>query len=350
MSLESRARERGARVEVVASMRRAVHPARDAKALFDVARIIRRERADIVHTHTAKAGAIGRPAARINRVPVLVHTFHGHVFDGYFDSHVTERFLRIERTLARVTDQILVLSDAQKQDIVDRYRIAPASKVRVVPLGLELDHFRKARSGGSFRKELGLRDEPLIVALGRVVPIKRLDRLLRAFAGVNARLPRAHLVIVGDGEAAERRKLVSLAEGLNVHFVGYRSDTSDILAAADVLALTSDNEGTPVAVIEALVCGTPVVATDVGGVREIIPNGCGFVIGREDEKALATALAESCLVRRRIADSVRDDVLGRYSHRRLIRDIESLYDELLEEKQRLRGPPSDTRQANELMS
>ena len=334
VSVEPRVRARGVRLEVVESMRRPVRPSSDARAFVDVAKLIRRERPDIVHTHTAKAGAIGRAAAIANRVPVIVHTFHGHVFDGYFDPRVARAFIRVERALARFTDRVLVISEAQKRDIVDRYRIAPASKVRVVPLGLELDRFRTVTPQGAFRKELGLTDEPLIVSVGRVVPIKRLDRLLRAFERVNVRAPRAHLVIVGDGDTALRSELEGMVSSPHVHFVGHRDDTPQILADADVLALSSDNEGTPVAVIEALVAGTPVVATNVGGVSEIVPDRAGVIVDKSDEAALGEALLDMCVSRRRLADEARHDVLHRYSHRRLIRDIESLYDELMAERSR----------------
>ncbi len=329
VSLEPKVRSRGIRLETVGDMRRSVRPWSDARALARMVRIVGRERPTIVHTHTAKAGAIGRMAAILQRVPVILHTFHGHVFDGYFRDETTRSFIRVERWLARFTDRILVLSERQKHDIVERYRIAPPERVSVVPLGLELDRFRADRERGAFRREIGITDEPLIVAIGRIVPIKRLDRLLEAFRQVNMRLPGAHLVIVGDGEVADRRALESLAQGLNVHFVGYRSDTPRILADADALALTSDNEGTPVAVIEALVSGTPVVATNVGGVREIVPDGGGTIVDREDDAGLSRALHEACLRSARLPSNVRDSVHERYSHRRLIRDIGTLYDELV---------------------
>jgi glycosyltransferase involved in cell wall biosynthesis len=330
VSLAPTAHERGVPLRIVDTMRRPVRPRQDAKALAEVTGLLRQERPTIVHTHTAKAGAIGRSAAIAQRVPIKVHTFHGHVFDGYFDPSVARRFLQVERALARFTDRILVLSSKQKDDIVERYRIAPERKVCVVPLGLQLDRFRRARRTHQFRREIGLTDEPLVVSIGRFVPIKRLDRLVRAFRNVNARDSRAHLVFVGDGDAEVRSELERASAGLNVHFVGYRNDTDAILADADVLALTSDNEGTPVAVIESLVAGTPVVATDVGGVREIVPPGAGAVVPKSDEERLAEALGAALTTPSRLSDDVRDDVLERYSHRRLIRDIEALYDELLD--------------------
>jgi len=280
----------------------------------------------------------------VHRVPAVFHTFHGHVFEGYFDPKLTDRFVRIERILARISDRILVLSEAQKADIVERYRIAPASKVEVVPLGLQLGGFRtlerstRRKRSDRFRQEFGIGDEAqLVVAVGRLAPIKRFDRLIRAFLRAVESRPDSHLIVVGDGDESEKAKLRSISSHPHVHFAGYRTDLDRILSDADVLALSSDNEGTPVAVIEALVAGVPVVATDVGGVREIVPEGCGIIVSREDESGFGAGLVHVLAGGCHVATACRDRTLDLFSQKRTIQAIEALYDELLERKRTARS-------------
>lgn len=335
--LESLAEARGVKVHLLESMRRAVHPARDAAALAELVRLLRRLKPDIVHTHTAKAGALGRTAARLAGVPAVVHTFHGHTFDAYFSSAATRAFVQVERGLARVTDRVVAISEAQRFDLVNRYRVARAEQVRVVPLGLDLDAFRRVGSeAAAVRAELGLAQAAkLVVFAGRLVPIKRLDVLFQAFARVRAVEPRAELLVAGDGERGFRAQLEREAQALapgHVHFLGLRRDLPRLFGAADVFALSSDNEGTPVAVIEALAAGLSVAATDVGGVAEILGPETGRVVPRQDPEALARALLELLARGGRIPDAERDRVAQRFSHRRLIEDVTRLYDELLTER------------------
>ena len=340
-SMAGFAEQRGVEIEVVPTMRRAVRPRNDVRALAQVTRRIRSLRPDVVHTHTAKAGAIGRPAAFINRVPVVVHTFHGHVFDGYFSDRKTQAFIRVERALARATDVILSLSKQQKADLVDRYQIAPADKVRVVPLGLDLDRFRAVdrTDRGALRHELGLElTTPLVLAVGRIVPIKRFDLLIEAFVRQVQAGSSAHLAIAGDGASEDKAVLEKAAAPARdrIHFLGWRRDQDVLYRDADVLALTSDNEGTPVTVIEALSSGLPVVATRVGGVEDIVSEEMGTLVApgevQDISRALGRALDRPAQV---LDDRIRDQVTARFSHRRLIRDITALYDELLERKQGL---------------
>ena len=338
-SMSEFAAQRGVDIEVVSTMRRAVKPSLDARALFDVTRRIRALRPEVVHTHTAKAGAIGRAAAFANRVPVVVHTFHGHVFDGYFSPRKAKAFVQVERALALRTDVILSLSEQQKGDLVERYRIAPARKIRVVPLGLELDRFRSIdrRQRGALRRELSIgADTPLVLAVGRIVPIKRFDLLIEAFARLVASGSSAHLAIAGDGAEDDKRALVAAAEAVRgrVHFLGWRRDQDVLYRDADVLALTSDNEGTPVTVIEALASGVAVVATRVGGVEDIVTEGTGILVRPGEVEEIAQALKKSLDRPKELNDEERDAVTARFSHRRLVRDITELYDELLERKSR----------------
>ena len=334
-SMTSFARERGVEIVELPEMRRPVRPVDDAKAVARLASILRRVRPHIVHTHTAKAGAVGRLAARLAGVPRVLHTFHGHVFEGYFSARKADLFVRTERALARRTDRILALSEEQKRDLVERYRIAPEHKVQVVPLGLDLTRFRAVEGpNGAFRRELGLSEgAPLAVGVGRMVPIKRFDRLIDAFVTAAERIGGADLALVGDGEARaalEAHARLRRTDRARIHFVGMRRDLPAIYGDADVVALSSDNEGTPVAVIEALTSGTPVVATDVGGVRAIVRHpDLGTVVPRSDE-ALGDALSLHLAQPRRIEAALRDDVNRRYSHRRLLDDMEGIYDRLVD--------------------
>lgn len=329
-SLAASARQAGLSVYEIRNMRRSVHPWRDARAALELGRLMRREQPDVVHTHTSKAGALGRMTAAALRAPVIVHTFHGHVFGGYFSGSAEKAFIQAERALSRVADRILVISQSQREDIVERFAIAPAHKVQVVPLGLDLSRFRPGPTRGTFRQELGFSDEPLVVSIGRLAPIKRIDRLLRCFERLQRRRPDAHLAIVGDGES--RSELEAQVENPNVHFLGYRTDAPQVLADADVLALTSDNEGTPVAVIESVVSGTPVVATRVGGVPEVLGEAGGRLVDPSDEEGFTEALHGLLDKRYRLPDAERLRVAERFSKERLVADVTSLYDELLESK------------------
>lgn len=339
-SMEGFAASRGVRYEVVPEMRRAVNPVLDAKAIAKTARRLREISPHVVHTHTAKAGAVGRTAARLVGTPVVVHTFHGHVFEGYFSPRKAKAFVAAERALARVTDQILAISEAQRRDLAYKYKIAPIEKIAVVPLGLELDRFVHARPDrqGVLRASLGVPAHAKIVAAaGRFVPIKRFDLLLAAFERVVRAHPDTHLVLAGDGSPEDRAELERRAAPIadRVHFLGWRRDLDLIFAEADVLALTSDNEGTPVTVIEALCAGLPVVATKVGGVEDIVEPGWGTLVPPGAVVDIARGIVERLERGGRLTPAERAGVAARFSHRRLITDIERLYDHLLEQKLRV---------------
>lgn len=336
-SMAPYAAARGVSFETIDSMRRPVSPKLDARAVVETRRRLRSLRPTIVHTHTAKAGAVGRTAARLAGVPIVLHTFHGHVFDGYFSPKKAQAFVAAERGLAKLSDRILAISKQQKKDLVEKYRIASEDKITVVPLGVDLDRFAdvSAESRGALRTELGLTDgTPLVVAVGRIVPIKRFDLLLDAFERVLAHVPNAHLALAGDGAPEDRQALERRAAPFadRVHFLGWRQDLDRLYADADVLALTSDNEGTPVTVIEALASGLPVVATKVGGVEDVVDELTGTLVPPGDVDAIAAGLVDRLQHRRRLGPAVRQSIVARYSHRRLVADIAALYDRLVDEK------------------
>jgi glycosyltransferase involved in cell wall biosynthesis len=339
-SMAELATREGAETLYLPSLRQPVNPVYDLQALRQLVSIARRFHPDVVHTHTAKAGFLGRQAALVGLrpPPVIVHTFHGHVLEGYFGPAKTRLYRALERRLAHHTDRLIGVSPQTVDDLV-RLGVAPREKFSVIPLGLDLSVFAKADrdAGEGLRAELGLaNDDVLLAFVGRIVPIKRLDVLLRAFSRARPEAARTHLAIVGDGETrADFERLASdLGVRGTVSFLGYRRDLVPIAAAADVAVLSSENEGTPVWLIEAAAAGTPAIATDVGGTSEVVTPDTGIVLSPGDEDALATTISRMAAdpaLRHRMGRAARAHVVQRYSIERLIADIDSLYRELLEQ-------------------
>jgi glycosyltransferase involved in cell wall biosynthesis len=319
---------------VIPWLGREISPFDDLRALFALIRLIRQERPHIVHTHTAKAGFLGRVAAFVCRVPIIVHTFHGHVFRGYFNPLKTRLFIWLERLAARLSSVILTVSEGLRDDLV-AFRIAPPERIRVIPLGLplaDLAHLDSLR--GMFRRELGcLTETPLIGIIGRLVPIKNHELFLMAAQCVLQAMPQAHFVIVGDGERrAELEGLVSqMGISDQVHFTGWRRDLPRIYADLDAVVISSHNEGTPVSLIEAMAAGVPVVSTAVGGVPDVLKDGeLGTLVSPADAQALADAILEILKAGRGPrTEQAQNWVLERYDAARLVADMRALYLELL---------------------
>ncbi|MBI2000388.1 MAG: glycosyltransferase family 4 protein [candidate division NC10 bacterium] len=334
------ARARGVEPVVIPELGRAIRPLYDLLALGKLVRLFRRLRPDVVHTHTAKAGTLGRLAARLTEVPTTVHTFHGHVLEGYFSPAASQVFLRIERMLARRTDRIIALSPRLRQAIL-AMGIGRTEQVEVVPLGLDLDRFRRPpQNRDDLRTALRIPPgTPLLGVVGRLVPIKDHPTLFQALAHLEAGSPATHVIVIGDGE--RRAELQRLAQSPNltprIHFLGWRNDLETILSELDVVICCSRNEGTPVALIEAMAAGVPVLSTDVGGVSDLIVHGeTGWLVPAGDPPALARAievlLADPAL-RHRLAVAARPVALGRHDVKGLIRRMEALYQGLLAAKQ-----------------
>ena len=319
----------------------------DAVTVWQLARLIRRRRPDIVHTHTAKAGFVARLAARLalGATPLVVHTYHGHVLEGYFGRGRTLLYRTLERLMGRLSDALVGVSQATVDDLV-RLRIAPARKFRVIPLGLDLARYAQpdARLRAAERAALDIPDASVVaVFMGRLVPIKRVDVLLDALAAALARRPEIVLVVVGGGECEARLRAQAEALGIAaaVRFVGYRADIASILAAGDVAVLSSANEGTPVALIECAAAGMPLVATDVGGVRDVVADGTGELVRAGDALALGDAVARLAADpdrRREMGAAARRHVLARYDAARLVSDVDALYRELLRDRAANRRP------------
>jgi len=332
---EALAREAGVRFVEVPHLVRPISPVRDGLALLSLWRLVRRGRFDIVHTHTSKAGILGRLAAWLARTPVIVHTPHGHVFYGYYGPALSRVFVWLERWSAWLTDRIIALTAADAEDHV-RFGVAGAERFSVIHSGVDFSSGRRASADReSIRAELGLEASAVAIGtLGRLTAIKGHADLLRAFAQVRERMEESRLVMVGDGE--ERESLVEMAAQLgvagSVRFTGWREDVFGTLAALDIFAFPSLNEGMGKALVEAMYMGLPCVATRVGGIPELIDDGeDGLLIppGRPD--LLASSLlrvAEDPGLASRMGKMAAQRAQA-YSAESMVEDIEALYEELL---------------------
>jgi glycosyltransferase involved in cell wall biosynthesis len=337
------ARRRGARIVTLPHLAREVSPLNDLLAVRYLARLIRAERPQILHTHTAKAGAVGRVAALLSgdaRPPIVVHTFHGHVLRGYFNPLATLAFRTLERWLATLTTRLIAVSPEVRDDLV-RLGVAPREKFTVIRLGIELDE--RVGAEGEARREtrrrMGISPDAFVVGwVGRMTAVKRTDDVLLAFKGVLDRGVDAWLCLIGDGP--DRSRLERRAHDLGIVrrclFVGYQDDVAPYYEAIDALLLPSANEGTPVSVIEALAAERPAVATRVGGVPDVVRDGVdGYLVDVGDADTLAERLVELAAdpaKRDEMGREGRARVLVRYAVDRLVDDVDALYRELLEER------------------
>jgi len=332
----------GEGVEVVrlAGLSRSIAPLRDLGAAFHLASEIRRVRPHILHTHTAKAGAVGRLAAVLAgsaRPQVVVHTYHGHVLRGYFGRTGSAVFRGIERALASTTDALVAVSPQVRDDLVE-LGVAPAQRFTVVRLGIDLEpRVTTGVDRMEARRRLGIGPERFVVGwFGRMTAVKRTDDLIDALVALRKRSVDACLLLVGDGSDRERLELRAKDLGVAAHvlFLGYQKDVGAHYAIADAVVLTSANEGTPVTIIEALAAGRPIVATDVGGVADVVRHEIdGFLVDVGDTPAMAERLAEIAadpVLGTRLAASGQKRVLNRYAVARLVDDVDRLYKALLD--------------------
>jgi glycosyltransferase involved in cell wall biosynthesis len=333
--------ELGLEVERIEELHREISPLRDAVAIVRLARLIRRVRPHILHTHTAKAGAVGRLAALLAgdaRPPIVVHTFHGHVLRGYFDPLRTAGFRLLERWLARMSTALVAVSPQVRDDLV-ALGVAPRERFVVVRLGIELEQRVAAEldGRGESRRVLGIGPDRFAVGwIGRMTGVKRTEDVLRAFRRLRDRGVDACLCMIGDGpdRPAVERRAHELGVMRDTLFLGYQEDVAPFYAAFDAMILPSINEGTPVSAIEALAAGRPVVATRVGGVPDVVREGeDGFLVDPGDVDALAERLARLAAdpaLRERLGAAGRARVIPRYSVERLVDDMDRLYRSLLE--------------------
>jgi glycosyltransferase involved in cell wall biosynthesis len=354
-SMEYLARERNIAPIRIGTLSRRISWHKDLATLWQLIRILRRERPLVLHTHTAKAGTLGRLAALATGVPVRVHTFHGHVFRGYFSPLVTRAFLAVERFLARHTDRIIAISDSQKHELAEVYRIAPAEKISTIPLGFDLGPFLAVTGrDGALRQSLACSTSTFLVGwVGRLTAIKDPDlflslahRLIRD--SQNLRDSQGlRFALIGDGELRKHCEDQIQAAGLGqvVSLTGWRQKLNRIYADLDLVALTSINEGTPVALLEAMASGKAFVATDVGGVRDLMAGAPqqqdGFAVFENgilvprDSVMLARAvtyLMDRPELRQAMGRAGRSFVSAGFSSQRLADDLEALYVSLARSK------------------
>ena len=332
----------------------------DVNSLLKLYRQIRAEEPDIIHTHTAKAGTLGRIAGSMYRWLTwktligrprslrMVHTFHGHVFHSYYSPSKTRIFLAIEKVLALASDRIIVLSDQQLNEINSKFGVGKRGQFSIVPLGIDVDRFDPDLGARRrLRNEIGAGETDIVVGfVGRLTEIKNISLLLRT-AALFLDNGQVKFVIIGDGHLREslEREAESLCLQKNTIFLGNRNDIAELYNALDIVALTSLNEGTPLSLIEAMAAGKPVISTTVGGVRDLLGSEtdarhafriCERGVGvesfePEDYKQGLDHLIENEDERRDIAERGKSYIRSRYSKQRLIDDIKLLYRELISE-------------------
>jgi glycosyltransferase involved in cell wall biosynthesis len=332
--------EKGVDVRIIPEMGRSVALFDDLKALFKLIALIRSFQPHIVHTHTAKAGALGRIAAMLCRVPIRFHTFHGHVFTGYFKPWVNSIVIRVERMLGRISSRIIAISRIQFEDLTLKYRIISKNKCRIVPLGFEL---RKIYGGepGLFRSSLNVRENTVLCGiLARLVPVKDHRFLLDAIREWKNRFRemstvRPVFLIIGDGDLREELENQTDELGIRdwVVFTGWRQDLKAIYADLDLNILVSRNEGTPVTLIEGMACGVPILAKDVGGIRDIAPQGAGTILPAHCSPVqFAESIQKFLSNPKCLSHEVQAKVRANFDVSRLVSDMEHHYRELLSER------------------
>jgi len=330
-------------------MFRPINPIRDYDAYRQIKKIIQEFKPDIVHTHAAKAGALGRIAATECKVPVVLHTFHGHVFHSYFNPVATSIFLNIERFLVNRCTHIIAISEIQKGEFVNRHKLAPAEKIVTLPIGLELERFSSdlENKRKQFREKYNVKDDEVAIGIiARLAPIKNHSHFLQAIAELRKHTDQAFRVfVVGGGETLE--EMVELADGLKlfektdsgepiIKFTSWIKDIDVVNAGLDVVCLSSLNEGTPVSLIEAQAAKRAVLSTDVGGVRDAVIDGeTGFVVPKDDMDSYIKQLkklVEDPDLRKQFGNVGQTFVQGKYSLDIFIENQKKLYKKLLVEK------------------
>lgn len=335
---------------IIDSMRRSMNLVLDRAAYRDIKKIIKEFNPHIVHTHASKAGAVGRSAAFSMKVPVIVHTYHGHVFEAYFNGLISSVYKSIERNLARKTDAIIALSERQKADLTSRFRVCEKDQVHVIANGFDLAKFQEDKEikRAQFREKYKLRnDEFAIGIIGRMVPVKN----HAMFVDVVERVSKLHrgkvrYFIVGDGETSDeiRRLFIQKNIAVNdttdpdtmVHFTSWQKQVDEIMAGLDILVLTSLNEGTPVCLIEAQAANCPVVSTDVGGIRDIVIDGKTALLSPSQDVETMSRNIVKLITDKKMYESMTlygwEFVRDRFQYQRMVDDMKALYLQLLANK------------------
>ena len=337
---------------IIPEMRRPFNLFADHEACKRIKKIISEFKPDIIHTHASKAGALGRLTAHKMNVPVIVHTFHGHVFDAYFDKLSSFFYINVERYLAKISSKIIAISENQKNDLCKKYKICPEEKIDVIPLGFDLCRFQEniVEKRNNFRNEYHIKKNEIAIAIiGRIVPVKNHNLFLEALKYVTERTTvNIRVFIVGDGESMinvqnKAHKLgLSYTENKNesqkhlITFTSWIKEVDVVISGADIIALSSLNEGTPVSLIEAQAGNKPVVSTNVGGIENVvIPNVTALLSPNNDTVAFAENLLkviESEKLRNKMSSKGWEFVRERFHFTRMVRDTRELYYKLLKNK------------------
>ena len=335
---------------VIPELKRSLLPWQDYKAYKKIKQKIKEYNPHIFHSHASKAGALGRFAAKQLQVPVIVHTFHGHVFEAYFNKTLSSFFVHTERRLAKFSDAIIALSERQKKELVEKYRIAPEEKVHIIPNGFDLEPYLKNHEEEKrvlFRNTYGVRDEEFALGwVGRLVSVKNPMMFAHVIHELLKLQKKFKAFIVGDG--VFMKEMVNYFEkhqipysffpipGAVVYFLSWQRDITSILPGLDIMVLTSNNEGTPVSLIEAQVSRLPIVSTNVGGIQDIvIPNKTALLSSRGDVEAMVKNilfLMENPAYLFEMKKHGRDFVVKHFSYELLVERMRNLYFDLLLKK------------------
>jgi glycosyltransferase involved in cell wall biosynthesis len=344
--------QNGIKPIIIPEMKRSINPMNDIAAYKHIKKLIKDFKPHIVHTHAAKAGALGRMAAFSCNVPITVHTFHGHVFHSYFGNIQTTVYKNIERYLAKRTTALVTLSEKQKHELSEIHHIAPAEKFHIVPLGFDLERFwtNVPEKRKSFRDKYKIADNEIAIGIiGRLVPVKNHKLFLDAFKLAKAKSSnKLKAIIVGDGEMREELITYCKAIGLtytygdtidasaNVVFTSWIKEADVATAGVDIIALSSLNEGTPVSLIEAQAAGKPIVSTQTGGIENVVLPGITALLSPVDDTLKfaknVIKLADNESLIAEISQKGKDFVMQRFHYTALALNMRHLYEELLERK------------------
>lgn len=339
----------GLKPQLIREMRRSINPLNDYFAYLKIKKIIREFKPDIVHTHASKAGALGRLAAAHSKVPVIIHTFHGHVFQGYFSNFKTSILKNVERYLAKKSTAIVAISGIQKKELTEVHQICEPSKMTVIPLGFDLQRFteNKEAKRKAFREKYKLKDDELAIGIiGRLAPIKNHPLFIDAIEYVlKSTGKKTKAFIIGDGDIknelinylSQKKLSYSFTGGDDAAFIftSWIKEVDIALAGLDLVCLSSKNEGTPVSLIEAQAASKFIISTNVGGIRDILHPDCGLLCASEDLEAYKKNLLYAVVNFESVnakANSASKEIVEKFGYQRLCSDMFNFYNTLLKNK------------------
>jgi glycosyltransferase involved in cell wall biosynthesis len=338
--IEKDARQAGVKLRLLHNLGREISPWNDLLTLLKLYFYIKKERFDIVHTHVSKAGILGRWAAKLAGVPIIVHTTHGNIFHGYFNSFFTKFFILLQKLTALITDKMITLTDIEKEQWLNQ-GIGKSTQYTAILSGIDLKRFNPENvqiEPYEMRKKLGLHTNDFVIGtVGRIVPIKGHKYFIQAAAEVIREIPNAKVLLVGDGPIRNEMEELTVQLGIEgqVFFLGVRKDVPELLSIMDLFVLPSLNEGMGRALVEAMAMGLPVIASQVGGVPEVVTDGkTGILVPAQNPTALAKAivkLARDAKLSRELAQAGYKRAHSAFGAETMVDRISAVYQELLAE-------------------